>query len=161
MKKYIIQNQLQTTWVNKWSTFFLETYQRPHLDSIDGELNDGINKIPRYKVELENLMKNQIRVFTSVIKSFNSTIQKLQKNEFTYNEDIKDISKNSLHYPQSFPLSQQNQKYLSTVTIFLQKQLLLILHYLCKISFYSYLNHNTKRSTSRHLPLLPFHNIQI
>lgn len=65
-----------------------------NLDSSDGEyFNECIDKISRDESELENLMKNQITVTTSVIKSFNSTIQKLQIDEATFNEDIKDIEK--------------------------------------------------------------------
>lgn len=65
-----------------------------NLDASDGEYyNDCINKITKDEYQIENLLKNQISVTTSVIKSFNSTIQKLQIDEETFNNDIKEIRK--------------------------------------------------------------------
>lgn len=40
---------------------------------------------------MENLLKNQLSGTTSVIKNFIETIRKLQLNEKTYKEDIKNI----------------------------------------------------------------------
>ncbi|VEN35794.1 unnamed protein product, partial [Callosobruchus maculatus] len=49
-----------------------------NLDSDDGEYyNNCINKLTQDEHQMENLLKNQIFVTTSVIKSFNTTIQKL------------------------------------------------------------------------------------
>lgn len=63
-----------------------------NLDSSDGEyFNDCINKVVQDEHQIENLMKNQITVTTSVIKNFNNTIQKLQVDEETFNHDIKTI----------------------------------------------------------------------
>lgn len=63
-----------------------------NLDSSDGDYyNECINKINRDERELENLLKSQISVTTSVIKNFNSTIQKLQVDEDTFNTDISEI----------------------------------------------------------------------
>ncbi|XP_050518951.1 uncharacterized protein LOC126893054 [Diabrotica virgifera virgifera] len=63
-----------------------------NLDSSDGEyFNECTNKITRDEYQIENLLKNQISVTTSVIKSFNATIQKLQIDEETFNNDIKEI----------------------------------------------------------------------
>lgn len=60
-----------------------------NLDSSDGEYyTECINKISKDEFELEKLMKNQISVTTSVIKNFNATIQKLQIDEETFNEDL-------------------------------------------------------------------------
>jgi len=63
-----------------------------NLDSSDGEyFNECIDKIAHDERELETLLKNQISVTTSVIKSFNSTLQKLQIDELTFNHDIDEI----------------------------------------------------------------------
>lgn len=60
-----------------------------NLDATDGEyFNECINKVIHDEYQIENLLKNQISVTTSVIKNFNSTIQKLQVDEKTFNEDI-------------------------------------------------------------------------
>lgn len=65
-----------------------------NLDASDGEyFNDCIEKVSRDERHIESLLKNQISVTTSVIKSFNSTIQKLQIDEATFNEDINEIQK--------------------------------------------------------------------
>ncbi|XP_074031912.1 uncharacterized protein [Leptinotarsa decemlineata] len=65
-----------------------------NLDASDGEyFTDCINKISQDEHQIENLLKNQISVTTSVIKNFNSTIQKLQVDEETFNQDIKEIEK--------------------------------------------------------------------
>lgn len=65
-----------------------------NLDSSDGEyFNDCIEKVSRDERHLETLMKNQISVTTSVIKNFNSTIQKLQIDEETFNKDVEEIQK--------------------------------------------------------------------
>lgn len=63
-----------------------------NLDASDGEYyNDCINKISNDEHQIENLLKNQISVTTSVIKNFNSTIQNLQIDEETFNKNIIDI----------------------------------------------------------------------
>lgn len=68
-----------------------------NLDSSDGEYyTNCINKLSNDEHQLENLLKNQISVTTSVIKSFNSTIQKLKIDEETFNKDIKEIE-NSIY----------------------------------------------------------------
>ncbi|KAJ8911126.1 hypothetical protein NQ315_003302 [Exocentrus adspersus] len=65
-----------------------------NLDSSDGEYyNDCINKLNRDEHQLETLLKNQISVTTSVIQSFNSTIQKFKVDEETFNNDINQIQK--------------------------------------------------------------------
>ena len=65
-----------------------------NLDASDGEyFNDCIEKVSRDEKHIETLMKNQILVTTSVIKSFNSTIQKLQIDEETFNRDVEQIQK--------------------------------------------------------------------
>lgn len=68
-----------------------------NLDASDGEYyTNCINKLTNDEHQLENLIKNQISVTTSVIKSFNSTIQKLKIDEETFNKDIKEIE-NSIY----------------------------------------------------------------
>lgn len=68
-----------------------------NLDASDGEyFNECITKITRDEYQIENLLKNQISVTTSVIKSFNATIQKLQIDEETFNNDIKEIRESIL-----------------------------------------------------------------
>ena len=63
-----------------------------NLDASDGEYyTNCINKIEKDEHELENLMKKQIMVTTSVIKSFNETIRKLQIDEETFNKDLQKI----------------------------------------------------------------------
>lgn len=52
---------------------------------------DCTNKITLDDFELENLMKNQISITSSVIKYFNITTWKLQMDEATFHEDIKKI----------------------------------------------------------------------
>lgn len=65
-----------------------------NLDASDGEyFNECINKVSRDEREIENLLKNQISVTTSVIKNFNATIQSLQIDEQTFNADIDEIHK--------------------------------------------------------------------
>lgn len=65
-----------------------------NLDASDGEyFNECIEKVKRDERELETLMKNQILVTTSVIKSFNATIQKLQLDEETFNNNVNEIQK--------------------------------------------------------------------
>jgi len=64
-----------------------------NLDASDGEyFNDCIEKISRDETQIEALMKNQISVTTSVINSFNTTLQKLQIDEETYNKNAKQIT---------------------------------------------------------------------
>ncbi|XP_049825049.1 uncharacterized protein LOC126265985 [Aethina tumida] len=63
-----------------------------NLDASDGEYYDKcINQIEKDEKHIENLMKNQILITTSTIKNFNYTIQKLQIDEETFNNDIKII----------------------------------------------------------------------
>ncbi|VEN49052.1 unnamed protein product, partial [Callosobruchus maculatus] len=63
-----------------------------NLDSDDGEYyNNCINKLTQDEHQMENLLKNQIFVTTSVIKSFNTTIQKLMIDEQTFNSDLDGI----------------------------------------------------------------------
>lgn len=63
-----------------------------NLDAEDGEYySNCINKLNQDERHLENLLKNQISVTTSVIQNFNSTIRKLQIDEETFNKDIKEI----------------------------------------------------------------------
>lgn len=63
-----------------------------NLDSTDGEYyNNCINKIEKDEHELEILMKKQIMVVTSVIKSFNTTLRKFQLDEELFNKDLKQI----------------------------------------------------------------------
>jgi hypothetical protein len=63
-----------------------------NLDSSDGEYYDQcINKLEKDDREIQNLIKEQIQVTTSTIKNFNYTIQKLQIDEQTFNNDLKII----------------------------------------------------------------------
>jgi hypothetical protein len=63
-----------------------------NLDSSDGEYYDQcINKLEKDDREIQNLIKEQIQVTTSTIKNFNYTIQKLQIDEQTFNDDLKII----------------------------------------------------------------------
>lgn len=72
-----------------------------NLDAEDGQYySDCINKLNKDEYQLENLIKNQISVTTSVIKNFNSTIQKLQIDEETFNKDIKEIETSILNMTQ-------------------------------------------------------------
>lgn len=69
-----------------------------NLDAEDGQYySDCINKLNNDEHQLENLMKNQISVTTSVIKNLNATIQKLQVNEEIFNRDIKEIETSILN----------------------------------------------------------------
>lgn len=66
-----------------------------NLDASDGEYySNCINKIEKDEHEFENLMKKQIMVTTSVIKSFNETLRKLKIDEKTFNQDLKNIETN-------------------------------------------------------------------
>lgn len=63
-----------------------------NLDATDGQYyNDCINKLTNDEHQIENLVKNQISVTTSVIKNFNTTIQKLQIDEETFNKNLIEI----------------------------------------------------------------------
>lgn len=63
-----------------------------NLDASDGEYySNCINKIEKDEHELENLMKKQIMVTTSVIKNFNETLRKFKIDEETFNNDLKII----------------------------------------------------------------------
>ncbi|XP_060520848.1 uncharacterized protein LOC132698673 [Cylas formicarius] len=65
-----------------------------NLDSTDGEyFNECIDKVTKDEHEIEKLLKNQISVTSSVIKSFNSTIQSLRIDEETFNQDLTQIQK--------------------------------------------------------------------
>lgn len=65
-----------------------------NLDASDGQFyTDSINKLNQDQHQMENLLKNQISVTISVIKSFNETIQKLQINEKAFNDDMNKIEK--------------------------------------------------------------------
>ena len=68
-----------------------------NLDAEDGEYySNCINKLNQDQHQIENLLKNQISVTTSVIENFNSTIQKLQIDEKTFNHNIKEIEREIL-----------------------------------------------------------------
>lgn len=63
-----------------------------NLDSTDGEYYTScINRIKGDQHKIENLFKNQISVTTSVIKTFNSTVQKLSIDEKMFNTNINKI----------------------------------------------------------------------
>lgn len=65
-----------------------------NLDASDGEyFNDCIDKITQDERHLESLLKNQISVTTSVIRNFNTTLQKLRIDEETFNRDVSEIQK--------------------------------------------------------------------
>lgn len=69
-----------------------------NLDASDGEyFNNCIEKLSRDEHHFETLLKNQISVTTSVIKSFNSTIQKLQIDEETFNSNLDSIQKTMMN----------------------------------------------------------------
>lgn len=93
---------------NKFSEIFMDTRRQKrgilngagtlfkaitgNLDASDGEFfTDSINKLNQGQLQIENLMKNQITVTSSVMKTFNETVQKLQIDEQTFNEDITKI----------------------------------------------------------------------
>lgn len=60
-----------------------------NLDYADGEyFNECINKVTRDEREIEQLLKNQISVTSSVLRNFNSTIQQFQIDEKNFNENI-------------------------------------------------------------------------
>ncbi|XP_060531889.1 uncharacterized protein LOC132705358, partial [Cylas formicarius] len=62
--------------------------------SADGEyFNECIDKVTKDEHEIEKLLKNQISVTSSVIKSFNSTIQSFRIDEETFNQDLTQIQK--------------------------------------------------------------------
>lgn len=64
-----------------------------NLDASDGEyFNECINKVSQDERHIETLLKNQISVTTSVIKNFNTTIQRLQIDEETFNRDLIEIN---------------------------------------------------------------------
>ncbi|XP_074030051.1 uncharacterized protein [Leptinotarsa decemlineata] len=84
-----------------------------NLDASDGEYyTNCINKINNDEHELENLMKNQISVTTSVIKNFNNTIRKLQIDEETFNRDIQVIQTTLQDYADEFSLITIKLKFL-------------------------------------------------
>jgi transcription termination factor NusB len=63
-----------------------------NLDASDGEyFTQAIDKITHDQHQIENLLKNQISVTSSVITTFNETIRKLQIDEETFNKDLKNI----------------------------------------------------------------------
>nr|CAI5848062.1 unnamed protein product [Callosobruchus analis] len=63
-----------------------------NLDATDGQyFSDCIDKITHDEHNIERLMQKQISVTTSVIKNFNSTIQKLHIDEETFNKNIIEI----------------------------------------------------------------------
>lgn len=70
-----------------------------NLDSTDGEyFNNCIDKLSRDERHFEILLKNQISVTTSVIKSFNSTIQKLQMDEENFNKNVQNILETMMNF---------------------------------------------------------------
>lgn len=74
-----------------------------NLDASDGEyFNEHLEKLSRDETHVETLLKNQISVTTSVIKSFNSTIQKLQIDEETFNKDIINIQQAMMNISDEF-----------------------------------------------------------
>lgn len=84
-----------------------------NLDAEDGQYyTDCINKLNNHEHQLENLIKNQISVTTSVIKNFNLTIQKLQIDEETFNEDIKQIGNTLMSLTDEFQLVNIKLKFL-------------------------------------------------
>lgn len=63
-----------------------------NLDAEDGQFfTDSINKLNNDQHQIENLLKNQISVTSTVIKAFNETVQNMQINIKTFNEDMKKI----------------------------------------------------------------------
>lgn len=84
-----------------------------NLDAEDGEYySNCIYKLNNDEHQLENLIKNQISVTTSVIKNFNLTIQKLQIDEETFNKDIKEIEKSILSISHDVKSVQTKLKFL-------------------------------------------------
>lgn len=84
-----------------------------NLDASDGEYySNCINKLNNDEHQLENLIKNQISVTTSVIKNFNSTIQKLRIDEETFNKDIKEIEKSIISMTDKLDLVYVKLKFL-------------------------------------------------
>lgn len=68
------------------------------LNAEDGEFySKCIEKLNKDEHELQNLIKNQISVTTSVIKNFNTTIQNLQLDEKTFNDNLKKIETSILN----------------------------------------------------------------
>lgn len=63
-----------------------------NLDAADGEyFTESINKLNQGQLQLENLLKNQMSITSTVIKNFNETIKQLTIDEETFNEDINKI----------------------------------------------------------------------
>lgn len=84
-----------------------------NLDAEDGQYyTDSINKLNNDEHQLENLIKNQISVTTSVIKNFNATIQKLQIDEETFNKDIKEIEESIIGMTENIKYVQTKLKFL-------------------------------------------------
>lgn len=84
-----------------------------NLDAEDGQYySDCVNKLNQDEHHLENLLKNQISVTTSVIQNFNLTIQKLQIDEETFNKDIKVIETTILQTEQDMQIIQSKLKFL-------------------------------------------------
>lgn len=131
MKAHInILNQISNSIKSKFEEVFLGTkrYKRGilngigtifksitgNLDASDGEYySNCINKLHNDEYQLENLIKNQISVTTSVIKNFNSTIQKLHIDEQTFNKNIKEIENSIITITDEIDLVNVKFKFLS------------------------------------------------
>lgn len=65
-----------------------------NLDAADGEyFTKSINRLNQGQIQVENLLKDQITVTSTVIKNFNQTMQKLRIEEKTFNDDIEKIGR--------------------------------------------------------------------
>ncbi|KAJ8977559.1 hypothetical protein NQ317_019134 [Molorchus minor] len=95
-----------------------------NLDAEDGEYYANcINKLSNDEHQIENLLKNQISVTTSVIKNFNATIQKLQIDEQTFNNDIKIISDTIYRTADKLKIIETTLKYLEKCELLMESYL--------------------------------------
>jgi hypothetical protein len=94
---------------NKFSEILLETPERSkrgilndlgsiwktltgNLDASDGEYYDQcMDKLEKDDSEIQSVIKEHIQITTSTIRNFNYTIQKLEIDEKTFNDDLKFI----------------------------------------------------------------------
>lgn len=86
-----------------------------NLDSSDGAYYEQcINKLEKDDRELENLMKNQIKITIETIHNFNQTINKLRVDEETFNRDIEVIEKELYNITDTLSFYQAQLKILLT-----------------------------------------------
>lgn len=65
-----------------------------NLDASDGDFYyECINKLEKDDKDLQLLMKNQIQIISSTIKTFNGTLRNLRIDEETFNDNLNKIEK--------------------------------------------------------------------